>query len=73
MPKFGPIGRADLIRCFRALGFEGPIAGGRHQLMKKGSAQSVVIPNPHKGDISKELLARILRQAQIERDVWEQL
>jgi hypothetical protein len=28
------------------------------------------IPNPHEGDISKELLAEILRQAAIRRDDW---
>lgn len=31
------------------------------------------IPNPHGGDISCDLLARILRQAQIPREQWEQL
>jgi hypothetical protein len=31
------------------------------------------IPNPHQGDISKELLARILRQATIQKEVWENL
>jgi len=29
------------------------------------------IPNPHKGDITMELLARILRQAGISREEWE--
>ena len=31
------------------------------------------IPNPHQGDIGKELLARILRQAKISKDEWENL
>jgi len=31
------------------------------------------VPNPHKSDIGKELLARILRQAKISRDEWENL
>ncbi len=31
------------------------------------------LPNPHEGDIGKEFLARILRQARIERDEWEKL
>jgi len=31
------------------------------------------IPNPHQKDIGKELLARILKQAEIEREVWEKL
>jgi hypothetical protein len=29
--------------------------------------------NPHQADISRGLLARILRQAGIERDEWEKL
>jgi hypothetical protein len=31
------------------------------------------IPNPHLGDIGRDLLARILRQAHISRDEWEDL
>jgi hypothetical protein len=31
------------------------------------------IPNPHQSDIGKELLSRILRQARIDRGVWEKL
>jgi predicted RNA binding protein YcfA (HicA-like mRNA interferase family) len=34
---------------------------------------TVRIPNPHKSDIGKGLLAEILRQAGIEKDQWEQL
>jgi hypothetical protein len=30
----------------------------------------VIIPNPHRGDISVPLLARILRRARISRDEW---
>jgi len=29
------------------------------------------IPNPHQSDIGKDLLARILRQAGIDRETWE--
>jgi hypothetical protein len=29
------------------------------------------VPNPHQGDIGKDLLARILRQGGISRDEWE--
>lgn len=31
------------------------------------------IPNPHRSDIGKELLSRILKQAKIERETWEKL
>jgi predicted RNA binding protein YcfA (HicA-like mRNA interferase family) len=72
MPPFGPIKRQDLIRNLRELGFEGPYAGGKHQYMVKAEIK-LVIPNPHQGDIGRELLKRILRQAGIERDKWERL
>jgi predicted RNA binding protein YcfA (HicA-like mRNA interferase family) len=38
--------------------------------MIKGNI-TLTIPNPHKGDIGSELLARILRQAGITRTQWE--
>ena len=72
MPRFGPIKRRDLTRYLRQLGFEGPYAGGKHQFMIKGDI-TLRLPNPHRGDIGKELLARILRQARIQRDEWEEL
>jgi predicted RNA binding protein YcfA (HicA-like mRNA interferase family) len=70
VPLFGPIKRLDLIRYLRQLGFEGPFSGGKHQFMVKGEV-TLRLPNPHRSDISKELLARILRQARIGRDEWE--
>ncbi len=72
MPRLGPIKRQDLIRYLRQLGFEGPFSGGRHPLMQR-SEITLRIPNPHRGDIGKELLVRILRQARIDRDEWERL
>jgi predicted RNA binding protein YcfA (HicA-like mRNA interferase family) len=72
MPPFGPLSRQDLIRYLRAMGFDGPYAGGKHSFMVKGEVR-LTIPNPHKGDIGRELLARILRQAGINREQWERL
>lgn len=40
--------------------------------MVRGSVR-LRIPNVHQNDISRELLARILREAGISRDEWEQL
>jgi predicted RNA binding protein YcfA (HicA-like mRNA interferase family) len=57
MPRLGPIKRKDLVRYFKELGFEGPYW----------------LPNPHEGDIGRDFLARILRQAGIERDEWDAL
>jgi predicted RNA binding protein YcfA (HicA-like mRNA interferase family) len=72
MPRFGPIRRRDLIRYLKQVGFEGPYAGGKHHFMIKDDI-TVRLPNPHQGDIGQELLARILRQARIDREQWERL
>ena len=72
MPPFKPIKRQELIRYLKKLGFSGPRAGGNHQYMVKGQLK-LFIPNPHRGVIGKSLLARILRQANITRDEWENL
>ncbi|HMS40937.1 MAG TPA: type II toxin-antitoxin system HicA family toxin [Pyrinomonadaceae bacterium] len=72
MPKLSPIKRKDLIYYLRQLGFDGPISGGNHQYLKKDSLK-VRIPNPHQGEISKNLLIRILKQANVEREIWEDL
>ena len=72
MPLFGPVKRAELIRYLRRLGFAGPFSGGKHQFMHKDEI-TLTLPNPHQGDIGRELLARILRQAGISREEWETL
>ena len=72
MPPFGPIKREKLIQSLRRLGFEGPYSGGRHQYMVKGEVK-LFIPNPHQGEISRALLARILRQAAVDKAEWERL
>ena len=69
MPPLGPIKRRELIRRLSDLGFEGPFSGGKHQFMIRGEV-TVRVPNPHEGDIGKELLGRILRQAGIGKDEW---
>ncbi|MCH8090594.1 MAG: type II toxin-antitoxin system HicA family toxin [Chloroflexi bacterium] len=56
----------------RHTGFQGPFTGRRHQFMIRGNRR-VWIPNPHSGDIGRELLARVLRQAGITQQEWEAL
>jgi predicted RNA binding protein YcfA (HicA-like mRNA interferase family) len=72
MPVLGPIKRRDLIHLLKQLGYSGPYSGGKHQYLVKGELK-LYIPNPHEGEIGPELLARILRQAGIDRDEWEKL
>ena len=72
MPRLGPIRRPDLIRHLRHLGFDGPYVGGRHQFMQRGDVR-LILPNPHRGDIAVEFLARLLREAEITHEEWERL
>ncbi len=58
-----------IVKKFRNLGFAGPYSGGRHLFMVRGNLK-VHIPNPHRGDISKSLIAEILRQAEIKIEDW---
>ncbi|MBM3327719.1 MAG: type II toxin-antitoxin system HicA family toxin [Calditrichaeota bacterium] len=67
-----PISRRDLIYRLKRLGFTGPFAGGRHDQMRRADEGfRIPIPNPHRGDISVDLLKKILRQAGISDAEWE--
>lgn len=72
MPPLNPIKRRNFIRRLKKLGFAGPYSGGKHQYMVKDQIK-LAIPNPHQGDIGPDLLARILRQADISREEWDAL
>jgi len=72
MPPFAPITRRELIFFLKRAGFEGPFSGGRHAFMRKENL-SLVLPNEHQRDISKGLLLRILKQADISKEKWENL
>lgn len=72
MPTFGPIKRTKLIAVLRQAGFDGPFAGGKHQIMIRDSVR-LVIPNPHQSEIGRDLLSRILKEAGITREEWERL
>jgi len=62
----------ELVRKLRLLGFAGPYSGGKHLFMVR-DALKLRVPNPHKGDISKSLLAEILRQGGISRELWNRI
>lgn len=65
------IPRKELIRKFKALGYSGPLSGGRHQFMIKGK-KKIRIPNPHgSGDLDISLVKEILRQAAISNEEWD--
>ena len=69
MPRLRPISQPEFVRRLRQLGFEGPFAGGKHPYMVRDELV-ITIPNPHRGEISVDLLSRILRQADITRQEW---
>jgi predicted RNA binding protein YcfA (HicA-like mRNA interferase family) len=70
MGRLTPITRGDLIRLLQRLGFTGPYSGGNHEFMLRG-IQRLILPNPHRGDVSVDLLTRLLRQVSITREEWE--
>ncbi len=72
MPPFGPIRRIELIQALRRQGFTGPYSGGKHQFMLNDSL-TLRIPNPHRDEIGRDLLARILKQAGIDLSDWEKI
>lgn len=67
-----PISTREFIRTLRKLGFEGPEAGSRHPVMIRGQLR-LAVPNPHGSkEIDDPLLRRILRQAGITPEEFEQ-
>lgn len=70
MAALVPCSRREFIRKLHALGYNGPYAEGKHEYMTKQGSATVTVPNPHRGDISVDLLSRILRAANINRDDW---
>lgn len=72
MASFRSIKHKDLIKTLRKAGFEGPYSGGKHPFMIKGDLV-LTIPNPHKSDIGKELLSRIIKQAGLTIEEWNKL
>ena len=70
MPRLTPVSRRELVRRLLVLGFAGPFVGGRHEFMLRGERR-LIVPNPHRGDISVDLLVRLLRQAEVTREEWD--
>ena len=71
MAKLKPISRNDLVRKLRKYGYSGPYQGGNHEFMIRETTR-LTLPNVHRGDISSDLLSRILRQAGISREDWDE-
>jgi len=71
-PRLTPCSRSEFVRKLRKLGYDGPKAGGKHEFMSAPGKANIRVPNPHRGDISVDLLSRVLRDAEIDRDEWDE-
>ena len=69
MAKLTPISWAELVKGLMQFGFDGPFQGGKHPYMVKGNLV-LTNPNPHRNEVSIDLLTRVLRQAGISREQW---
>jgi len=69
LPKLSPVSWRELVARLRELGFEGPLAGGKHPYMLRGDIV-VTLPNPHERDIGVDLLRRILQNAGVSPKDW---
>jgi predicted RNA binding protein YcfA (HicA-like mRNA interferase family) len=68
--RLAPVSQKDLIKGLRCFGWNGPEYRSDHPFMLKDDAPPLKIPNPHRKDISVDLLHKILRQAGISRTEW---
>lgn len=74
MSKLSPLKAQQVFRKLRALGYEGPFPGGRHVLMIHRTTRKVIPVPMHKGkDIKVGLIRKILREAGITPEEWNNL
>jgi hypothetical protein len=76
MPRWTPCKRADFIRRLRALGFEGPFAGAKHQFMVYRTHRLAI---PSNAEYSVPQLRLMLRKVEgllgrsVGAEEWERL
>lgn len=61
MPAWRPLKRRDFIRKLRALGFDGPYSGTRHQFMISGQHRQTI---PTNSEYSVPQVRLLIRQVQ---------
>ncbi len=69
MTKLSPISFKELVKKLKKYGYQGPYSGGKHLYMIKENIR-ITMPNPHKKDISVDLILKILKHARISKDDW---
>ena len=71
MSKLKPLKPREVIKKLRALGFEGPYPGGKHQRMVNLETGKVIPVPVHKGrDVSIGLISEIIREIGVSLDEW---
>jgi hypothetical protein len=76
LSRWSPCKRKDFIRKCRALGFNGPYEGARHQIMRYKTHNLAI---PSYDEYSVDLLRRVLREIQalvgheITQEEWNNL
>lgn len=70
MSRLLPCKRSEFVRKLKALGYAGPYSGGDHEFMAAPGRRPVKVPNPHGSEISVDLLSKVLKAANIDRDRW---
>jgi hypothetical protein len=74
--RLGPIKRRDFVRKLRALGFDGPEPGGRHEIM---TYRNFALAIPSNSEYSPAQHRELLREVgtifgrEITRDEWTRL
>ena len=76
MAAWRPLKRRDFIRKLRALGFDGPYSGTRHQFMISGQHRQTI---PTNSEYSVPQIRMLVRQVEsilarsVSLDAWESL
>ena len=73
LPKLSPLKSRDLINKLRALGFEGPFAGGRHSRMVHFETGQVIPIPIHSKEVSVGLIREIIREVGVTLEQWLEL
>lgn len=63
--KLKPLKHKELIAKLKKLGLEGPISGGKHPYFLFGKTK-MVIPNPHRSEVGKDIIKSILNKIGLE-------
>jgi predicted RNA binding protein YcfA (HicA-like mRNA interferase family) len=69
MTRIYPVAWKKFVKTLKFLGYVGPFQKGKHPFMLNNNF-CLTIPNPHTDPIGRELLVRILQQANISKESW---